>query len=120
MKKVLQIIFGIIILILGVLGVSYLQYRFDRSDIRHAVQAVQNARPLGADTPTVLEDIANRYQMKPENVVWDSTIQSKTQGIVQVSAQIPGESEPLLWQVDLVRFSVIPANEAAKKLGKGD
>lgn len=120
MKRVLQFIFAVVIIILGVMSVSYLQHRFDRSDVKHAVQAVQTARPLGATSPMILEEVAAYYQVAPEEVLWDAVIESKTQGVVTVKAFGPqGRNGGFVWQVDLVRFNVIPVNQAAQELGGG-
>lgn len=126
MKKILQFTVGIFILIAGVFGVSYLQYRFDRSDVQHAIQAVQTARPIASEDATIIEKIALSYQVDPNSIIWSSKIQSKTQGIVMVSALVPSrpsidenkKNHEFLWQVDLVRFQVIPVNEKAKSLGE--
>jgi hypothetical protein len=119
MKKIIKIFVSLCIVIAGVLTVSYLQYRFDRSDLKHAVQAVREIRPSGPEGDTLEAEVARVYGVSKEAIQWVPEIESKTQGKVWVRAVLSGRDTELLWQVDLVRFSVIPISPAAKSLGKG-
>jgi hypothetical protein len=118
MKKTLKIFGAVVVLILGVAAVHYLQFRFDRSDIEHAVQAVRATRPGGPQGATIEEQIGARYGVPAPNIRWFSEIESKARGIVEVRAKVPGSQDELIWRVDLVRFSVSPATPAAEQIGK--
>jgi hypothetical protein len=116
MKKVLKIFGAATVLVLGVITIRYLQFRFDRSDIEHAVLAVRSAKPEGRQGPTIEEKISDRYGVATVNIQWFSEIESKTQGIVRVQAKVPGSSDDLSWRVDLVRFNITPATPKAAEI----
>ena len=116
MKNFLKILGAATVLVLGVIALHYLQFRFDRSDIEHAVLAVRAARPAGAQGPTIEEMIGAHYGMPTANIQWFSEIESKTQGIVRVQAKVPGSEDQLSWTVDLVRFNIAPATAKAKEI----
>lgn len=116
MKKTLKIFGAATVLVLGVLAIHYLQFRFDRSDVEHAVGAVRQTRPGGPGDSTLEQKISQKYGVAPDQVLWLSEIKSKTQGTVAVKAEIPGSDDDLSWEVDLVRFLVTPLSEPAKSL----
>lgn len=116
MKRILQILGVLIVLVVGILSVSYLQHRFDQSDLRHAVNAVRMTQAGGPEGPTLEEKLAKEYDVKPEVIQWQPILESKVQGIVTVKALVPGQAEPLVWQVDLVRFQISPQSPKAKQL----
>lgn len=116
MKRTLQIFGVLIVLVVGILSVSYLQHRFDQSDLRHAVNAVRLTQAGGPEGLTLEEKLAQHYNVKVETIQWQPNLESKVQGIVTVQALIPGQAEPLVWQVDLVRFQISPQSPEAKNL----
>lgn len=118
MKKILSLVAGGLVVIIGVVAVSYLQHRFDQSDLRHAVKVVKAARPQGPQGPSIDERLQAKYQVLPDQVGWEPKIESKTQGIVAVHAKVPGSPDKLLWEVDLVRFNVRPVSPASIAIGK--
>lgn len=118
MKSFLKILCAAAVLVLGVIAINYLQFRFDRSDIEHAVQAVRLTRPDGPQGPTLEEKISTRYGVPPVQIRWYSEIESKTQGIIKVHAGVPGSPDSLSWQVDLVRFNIIPLTPPTEQIGK--
>ena len=118
MGKILKIIGVALVLVLGVLAVSYLQYRFDRSDIQHAVDAVRMTRPQGPRGKTLEQVLSERHGVPVERIFWRPEFESKLKGTVRVKAQLPENSEHLEWQVDLVRFQVMPLTPAARALGQ--
>ena len=119
MKKVLQV-FGIVaVTAIGIMAISYLQHRFDQSDLRHAVQAVRAARPDNSGM-TLEQMIVKTYGETSENIRWDPTLESKIKGVVRVQAHLPRHSDELVWTVDLVRFQVVPQSEKAKALSGGE
>ena len=117
MKIFLKMLGAATVLVLGVFAVSYLQHRFDRADLRQAVEAVQQTRPAGPQGPTLPEMLAERYGVGVQRIGWLPEIESKTRGLVRVRAVLPQDQEPLVWQVDLVRFNVLPVSPAARGLG---
>lgn len=104
--------------VLGVMAVSYLQHRFDRSDIQHAVDAVRMTRPQGPEGNTLEEMVATRYGVSRERIFWVPEIESKIKGTVKVKASVPDSKDILEWRVDLVRFQVFPVSPAARDLPK--
>lgn len=115
MKKVLQVIGVIAVTAIGILSISYLQHRFDQSDLRHAVQAVRSAHP-GGEGMNLEQRISQVYGVNPEEIQWDPSLESKIKGIVRVQAHIPQHSDELVWNVDLVRFQVTPLSSKAHAL----
>jgi hypothetical protein len=115
MKKILQIIGVIAVTAIGILSISYLQHRFDQSDLRHAVQAVRTAHPGGAGM-NLEQRIGQVYGVTPEEIQWDPRLESKIKGIVRVQAHVPQHSDELVWNVDLVRFQVTPLSKKAHAL----
>lgn len=116
MKWILQVMGVLAVLILGILSVSYLQHRFDQSDLKHAVEAVRLTQPTRGGGKSLEQLLAEHYQVKAEAIRWDPELESKVKGIVRVQAQVPGVSDSLVWQVDLVRFSIQPESQAAKDI----
>ncbi len=116
MKKILSTFAAIFVLLSTTLVVSYLQHRFDSSDLKHAVSAVQASRPQGGDGPVLIDLLAQRYGVAPQDISWNPQIDSKIAGLVTVQAQLPGSSEIFTWQVDLVRFQIHPLSSAAQAL----
>ncbi len=116
MKTILKGFGAVLVIVVGVLSVSYLQHRFDQSDIKHALQAVRMTQPKGADSLPLEQALAEHYGVPIEKIQWSPLLESKVKGIVQIEAKIPGVTEPLLWQVDLVRFQILPQSAAAKEL----
>jgi len=103
-----------VVVLFGILSVSYLQYRFDQSDLRHAVAAVRLARPGGAQDTTLEEKVAQQFGVKPDLVSWEPQIESKVKGTVLVKALPPQGGGNLIWKVDLVRLSVVPITPEAQ------
>jgi hypothetical protein len=90
------------------MAVSYLQFRFDQSDIKHAVAVVREMRPKGPET---IEELVSRsYHIPPQQIQWEPKIESKWEGTVVIRATTPQGEGNLAWKVDLVRYSVIPIN----------
>lgn len=103
-------------LAIGVMTVSYVQYRFDQSDIKHAVNAVRYARPGGSTRPPLEDVLAQHFGVVPAAISWEPHIESKVKGTVQVRARLAQAPSDFIWEVDLVRFSVKPLSENAKLL----
>lgn len=118
MKNILRIFAAATVIVLGVAAVGYLQYRFDRSDLEHAVQAVRVSRPEGPMGKTLEEILADRYEVSREQIFWVPRLESKFRGTVVVEAFISGKKKNLLWKVDLVRFNIVPISSEAKALEK--
>lgn len=118
MKSLLKYLGAAAVVILGVVSVSYLQYRFDQSDLRHAVGAVRFARPLGPNDATLEEKVAQSFQTRPDLISWQPEIESKMHGTVLVKALPPHGGGNLIWKVDLVRMSVVPITPEAEVFGK--
>ncbi len=116
MKKVLSTFAAVLVLLSTTLVVSYLQHRFDNSDLKHAVSAVQSSRPQGSGGLVLIDLLSKRYGVSPQEILWNSQIDSKIAGLVTVQAQLPRVTEPLTWQVDLVRFQIHPVSSAAQAL----
>ena len=116
MKNILKYFFALLLMLIAVLSVSYLQHRFDASDINHAVAAVKAARPLGPQDKTIEEKISAIYHVHPEQISWVPTLESKTRGIVSVKVLLPSGDQNLVYQVDLVRLAVLPRNTEAQNL----
>ena len=114
MKFLLRYIGAIAVLVLGVMSVSYLQYRFDQSDVKHAVAAVRMAHPSGSQGPTLEDRVAQSFGVKPDLISWQPEIESKTRGTVLVRALPPQGGGNLIWKVDLVRLSVVPITPEAQ------
>lgn len=115
MKKILQI-FGIVaVTAIGILSISYLQHRFDQSDLRHAVQAVRTTHP-GNGEMNLEQWVSQVYGVSPEEIQWEPSLKSKIKGIVRVQARVPRHSDELVWNVDLVRFQVTPLSPKAQAL----
>ncbi|MCE9624101.1 MAG: hypothetical protein K8R69_01410 [Deltaproteobacteria bacterium] len=96
------------------MSVSYLQYRFDMSDVKHAVAAVRSARPGGAQDQPLEEKVAKAFGVKPDLISWQPEIESKMRGTVLVRALPPQGGGNLIWKVDLVRLSVVPITPEAQ------
>lgn len=118
MKNFLKILGAAAVLVLGVIAVNYLQFRFDRSDVEHAVLAVRASRPEGPQGLTIEEQIGARYGIPVTSIQWFSEFESKTKGLVVVRAKVPGVGDDLSWRVDLVRFNVLPMSSRAEQIGK--
>ena len=116
MKNFLKILGAAAILVLGVIAVNYLQFRFDRSDVEHAVQAVRATRTGGPEDLTLEEKISRQYGVPAGRIFWLSEIESKTKGMVKVQAKVPGTDDDLSWRVDLVRFNISPISDRARDL----
>jgi hypothetical protein len=107
---------AILVLLVGVLAASYLQHRFDQSDIKHAVEAVKKARPK-PDSPLDVEQIlGNNFNIKEEEIVWKTFIESKWKGKVRVEAVISDAQQTYAWEVDVVRFEIKPVTPGAENL----
>ncbi|MCC7343347.1 MAG: hypothetical protein IT573_00310 [Deltaproteobacteria bacterium] len=118
MKSLFKYIGAAAVVILGVVSVSYLQHRFDQSDLRHAVGAVRFARPQGPQGATLEEQVAYKFQTRPELISWEPQLESKLEGTVLVRALPPQGGENLIWKVDLVRMSVVPITPEAEAFSK--
>jgi len=118
LKNIARYLLGGLILAAGVLTVSYLQYRFDQSDIRNAVNAVRSTRSGGPQQGSLEERLSQRFGIAPESISWQPRIESKLKGTVQVRALLPQGPNDLIWEVDLVRYSVQPVTESAKTISK--
>lgn len=118
MKLVFKYLLGFLILVVGIFTVSYLQYRFDQSDLKHAVAAVREARPTGPHGPTLEEALARSLAIPADRISWVPTIDSKFKGTVVVQALIPQGGANLYWEVDLVRFSVKPITLEAERVSQ--
>ena len=118
MKSVFKYLGALTVVLLGVVSVSYLQYRFDQSDLKHAIAAVRFAHPDGPKGPFLEEKVANAFQTRPDLISWEPQIESKVQGTVRVKALPPQGGGNLIWKVDLVRMSVVPITPEAEALGK--
>lgn len=116
MKSVFQYLGAAIVVLVGVLSVSYLQHRFDQSDLKHAVNAVRLTRPEGPQASTLEEKVAQHFQVAPERLFWEPHLESKVKGTVQVKAIPPQGGGNLIWEVDLVRMNVAPVTPEAKSL----
>ncbi len=116
MKKTLQYAVGVVLILAGVLAVSYLQDRFDQSDINHAVMAVRAARPLGGGDKTLEEKAAAFFQVPADRISWAPEIESKLKGTVKVRVLPPQGGGNWVYQVDLVRMSVTPLTPEAAAL----
>ena len=118
MKSIFKYLGAAAAVLLGVVSVSYLQYRFDQSDLRHAVGAVRAARPLGPSDATLEEKVAKNFNTRPDLISWEPQIESKVQGTVLVRALPPQGGGNLIWKVDLVRLSVVPITPEAQAYGQ--
>lgn len=116
MKFMLRYLGAAVVVIAGILSVSYLQHRFDQSDLRHAVNAVRLARPEGPQAPTLEEKVASHFQVASDRLFWEPSLESKIQGTVRVKAVPPQGGGNLIWEVDLVRMNVVPVTAEAKTL----
>ena len=116
LRKLLQYAVGGILILLGVLGIAYLQHRFDQSDINHAVSAVRLARPLGAGDKTLEEKAAAFFKVPVDHISWAPEIESKFMGTVKVRMVPPQGGGNWVYQVDLVRMSVTPLTPEATAL----
>ena len=105
------------VLSLGIFAISYLQYRFDQSDLKHALAAVRLNKSLGPEDLSLEQKIASHYQVPIDSITWLAHIESKVRGFVRVEAKVVNVSDLLNWDVDLVRFQVIPVSEMAKQIG---
>lgn len=102
----------------GILAITYLQFRFDQSDLKNAVGAVRLARPGGHDDSTLEEKIQKKYGVRPDLISWIPEIESKITGKVKVRALLPQGDKNLIYQVDLVRLSVNPLTPEAEELSQ--
>ena len=116
MKSAFQYLGALTVVIVGILSVSYLQHRFDQSDLRYAVNAVRLTKPEGPQAPTLEEKVAKHFQVAPDRLFWEPQLESKIQGKVLVKAVPPQGGGNLIWEVDLVRMSVAPVTPEAKSL----
>ncbi|HEX5035047.1 MAG TPA: hypothetical protein VFW62_11235 [bacterium] len=116
MKSAFQYLGALVVVVVGILSVSYLQHRFDQSDLRHAVNAVRLTKPEGPQASTLEEKVAQHFQVAPDRLFWEPRLESKVQGTVLVKAVPPQGGSNLVWEVDLVRMSVIPVTPEAKSL----
>ncbi len=116
MRNILKYFFALLLMLVAVMSVSYLQHRFDASDINHAVAAVRAARPLGPQDKTIEEKISAIYHISPEQISWIPTLESKVRGIVSVKVLLPSGDQNLIYHVDLVRLAVLPQSTEAQSL----
>ena len=118
MKLFLRYLGAAAVLVMGVFSIGYLQYRFDSSDLQHAVSAVRVARPLGAQDAPLEEKVASYFGVTPDRIFWQPEIESKWRGTVKVKAIPPQGGGNLIWRVDLVRLSVMPITPEAMEFSK--
>lgn len=118
MKLIIKIFLAATVLVIGMASIGYLQHRFDRADLKNALEAVQLSHPQGPEGPILLDLIEERLGVSPSQVIWVPRIESKLKGLMMVEAHYDAEKPPLKWQVDLVRYRVIPITEEAKALGE--
>jgi hypothetical protein len=116
LKSLVRYLGAAIVVVAGILSVSYLQHRFDQSDLRHAVNAVRLAKPEGPASATLEEKVAQHFKVAPDRLFWEPQLESKVQGTVLVKAVPPQGGSNLIWEVDLVRMSVAPFTPEAKNL----
>ena len=88
MKIFIKYLGAATVLVLGILAVGYLQYRFDKADLKNAIHAVRASRIGGpSDAPLELK-LAQKYGIEPEKIFWVPKIESKVQGTVVVPARL--------------------------------
>lgn len=105
-------------LAIGILTITYLQFRFDQADLKNAVAAVRLAKPGGEADSTIEEKIQKKYGVAADRISWVPRIESKFRGTVAVEAALPGRNPNLVYQVDLVRLTVQPLTEEARELSR--
>ncbi|MFO1462610.1 MAG: hypothetical protein U1F66_02460 [bacterium] len=114
MKSLLRYVGAVAVVLLGVMSVSYLQFRFDQSDLKHSVAAVRLARPAGPQGASLEELVARQFGVRPDLISWEPQLESKVKGTVLVKALPPQGGGNLIWKVDLVRLSVVPITPEAQ------
>lgn len=105
-------------LAVGLLTITYLQFRFDQADLKNAVEAVRLTKPGGKADSTIEEKIQKKYKVAPDRISWVPRIESKFRGTVVVQAALPEGNPNLIYKVDLVRLAVIPITEEARELSR--
>jgi len=97
---------------------SYLDHRFDESDIRRAVGAVRLSRPLGPQDASIEEKAAKYLGVDLASLLWVPNFESKVKGTVMVTVVPPVGQSGLSYHADLVRLTVTPATPEAERLSK--
>ncbi len=96
-----------LILVTGVLTLSYMQFRFDQSDVKHAIETVRLTRLPSVNNSTLEELTIRHYGLPSNQIIWEAVIKSKWKGTVLVKALKPNREGNLVWEVDLSRILVI-------------
>lgn len=112
-----KVIVGFFVIIGTILASSYLWYRFDQSDIRHAIEGVKSWPANKQKTQTWEELVSQYYKVEPHEVSWQAKIDSRTQGTLIVHAFHPDKEGEFIWKVQLVWavISVEPTSDLAIK-----
>jgi hypothetical protein len=109
-----RIVLAALLAVALVVNLSWLQGRFDQSDLRKATDLLEKSRPAGPDSPSIDQAIA-RELGHPADCT--SQITNGCRGIVQVRCGGPPGQE-YLFDADLARRPPVlhPANPRAQAL----
>jgi len=118
LKQTKRYVLTALMLAIGAAVIFYTQFRFDRSDLDHAVNAVRTARPGGHQDLTLEEKIHQNFGVPIETIGWVPEIASKLEGKVNVRVLLPKNTPDMVFQVDLVRMAVAPMTPAAAALSE--
>jgi hypothetical protein len=120
MKSLYRILGGALIVYLGVMAVMYLQFLFDRGDIRKASQFLNDFKPGPAHEHSLLEVMATDLGQAPDQIACDSEILSRTEGTVLIHCHgIVAEQKTTRnyeWIINLVSYQVSANNPEASAL----
>jgi hypothetical protein len=122
MRTIIRVFGAIAIIYCGVMAVMYLQYLFDKRDLKEASRVVYEFRP-GEGQKTLLEVMAEALKTRPDDVYCETGLLSRYEGKVLVDCGeknhfTQNQSDHYQWEVDVVAFQVLAKNPLAKKLMK--
>lgn len=113
LRKILLAVFTTLLLI-GVL--TYLNLAFQGADVKTAVRLVEEAKVGGV----LLGDRMAKFVPQSRRLC-EASVVSRFHGHMEVSCRdIQNEKRILDWRVNVIDGMVVPANVAAKRLGKGE
>lgn len=104
------------VFIAGYLAMTYMQHRFDSSDLQKAIDAVRLAHPAAESPTTIEERLAKELGVSTRELSWEAEWKSKFWGTVFIHARAPQHDDEFIWTVDLARQTVMPVSEASKNL----
>jgi hypothetical protein len=122
MNRIWRALLVIVMVYALVMAVMTVQYFFDRGDLKKASKVIYSYQPPSFPDKTLIQVMANHFQITEDKVYCESSLISRYEGKVLVecgNAQgfvIKQSKVNFEWLVNVVAHSIVARNELAKKI----